>query len=181
MLILAWPLAAHAGLDVAAYEGLAIVPSPQLDRDGMPKALNEIILSPTHFAERFAGLKAGAVYRYKASFEFRAGSYSGYNRWRNELAKLAGYTPSPYTFDGKTVLRYDVTVWSGAKGPFWELISFSDAEGVIGPEVCKRVYKDFLAYQVVASKHPDEYFREFYAKWKNAFGMCAKNGAIIFQ
>lgn len=177
-----WPIAVYAGLDVTAYEKLTIVTSPQFDEDGEAVGKNQVELAPVEFAERFAGLTAGKVYRYQSSFEFRAGSYSGYNYWRNELAKLAGYKRTPYkSYDGKTELRYDATVWNIKKGPFWELIDFSDAEGVIGPVVCKRVYKDFLQYQVVAAKHPDEYFRSSYEDWKKAFAMCANDGAIVFH
>lgn len=176
------PVAAYAGLDVSAYERLTIVPSPQFDSDGEPRGPNQVKLAPVEFVERFAGLTAGKVYHYESAFEFRAGSYSGYNYWRNELAKLAGNEQTPFkSFNGKTELRYDATVWNIKRGAFWELIDFSDAEGVIGPVVCKRVYKDFLQYQVAASKHPDEYFRTSYQDWMKAFSMCANDGAIVFH
>lgn len=177
-----WPAIANAGLDVTAYERLTLVPSPQVDQDGEPIGENQVKLAPVEHIERFAGLTAGKVYRYKSAFAFRAGSYSGYNLWRNELAKLAGYKPTSYkSFKGETELRYDATVWKLKKGPFWELIDFSDAEGVIGPAACKRVHKDFVHYQAAAAKHSDEYFRSSYEDWMKAFAMCANNGAIVFQ
>lgn len=180
--IFLWPVAASAGLDVTAYERLTIVSSPIFDSDGEPRGPNQVKLAPVAFAERFAGLIAGKVYRYESAFAYRAGSYSGYNYWRNELAKLAGNEGTLYkSFNGKTEVRYDATVWNTKRGAFWELIDFSDAEGVIGPIVCKRVYKDFLQYQVAASKHPDEYFRASYQDWMKAFSMCANDGAIVFH
>lgn len=172
---------AEAGLDITAYRNLTIVKSPRLTSDGIPEGKNQIILSPSGFPERFQGLESGKVYKFKSNFEFRAGSYSGYNYWRNELAKLAGYEQSPYTFNGKTELRYDATAWGQEKGPFWELINFSDAEGVIGPHVCKKIYKDFVQYSNEAKQHADMYFRESYENWKKAFSMCAHNGAIAFH
>lgn len=176
------PAVACAGLDVTAYEKLTLVPSPQFDRDGEPVGEHQVRLAPGGFVERFAGLTAEAVYRYQSAFEFRAGSYSGYNNWRNELAKLAGYAQTPYkSFDGKIELRYDATVWKSGKGPFWELIDFSDAEGVIGPVVCERVHQDFLRYRAAAAKHADEYFRSSYEEWTKAFAMCANGGAIEFH
>jgi hypothetical protein len=176
-----WPVVGFAGLDVTAYTKLTIVPSPQLDSDGEPREPNQVKLTPVEFTERFAGLTEGKVYRYESAFEFRAGSYSWYNYWRNELAKLAGNEQTPYmSFNGETELRYDATVWKTKKGPFWELIDFSDAEGVIGPAACKRIHKDFLHHQVLASKHPDEYFRASYQDWMKAFSMCANDGAIVF-
>lgn len=177
-----WPITVYAGLDVTAYEKLTIISSPQFNKDGEPVGKNQVQLAPVEFAERFAGLTPRRVYGYQSSFEFRAGSYSGYNYWRNELAKLAGYEQTPYkSFNGKTELRYDATVWDIKKGPFWELIDFSDAEGVIGPVVCKRVYKDFLQYRAAAAKHSDEYFRSSYEDWMKAFAMCANDGAIVFH
>lgn len=177
-----WPVPALAGLDVTAYEKLSIVPSPQFDSDGEPEGENQVHLAPGPFPERFAGLTAGKVYRYESAFGFRGGPYSWYNYWRNELAKLAGNAQTTYkTFDGKTELRYDATVWKNKTGPFWELIDFSDAEGVIGPIVCKRVSKDFVQYQDAASKHPDEYFRASYQDWMKAFAKCANGGAIVFH
>jgi hypothetical protein len=177
-----WPISVYAGLDVTAYEKLTIVSSPKFDKDGEPIGKNQIKLAPVKFVERFDGLAAGNVYHYQSSFDFRAGSYSGYNYWRNELAKLAGNKQTPYkSFKGEIELRYDATVWKNHRGPFWELIDFSDAEGVIGPVVCKRVYEDFIRYQAEAKKHPDEYFRSSYEDWKKAFAMCANNGAIVFH
>lgn len=176
------PLIASAGLDVTAYTRLAPVASPQLDQDGEPIGEKQVMLVPVEFVERFTGLTPNGVYRYEAAFEFRAGSYSGYNHWRNELARLAGYAATPDTLpDGKIEMRYDATVWRLQKGPFWELIDFSDSEGVIGPVVCKRVYADFVQYHHAALQHPDENFRAAYAEWMKAFAMCADEGAIVFH
>lgn len=172
---------AHAGLDISAYENLTIVKTPVLTSDGVPVEQNQIILSPSDFPERFQGLEVGRVYTFKSHFEFRAGSYSGYNHWRNELAKLAGYKQSTYAFNGKIELRYDATVWNLKEGPFWELINFSDAEGVIGPVVCKKIYNDFVFYANQAKQHAEDNFREAYDDWQKAFSMCADNGAIVFH
>lgn len=179
---LAFPLVASAGLDLSVYEKLTAVRSPRVGSDGEPLEKNQVKLAPVGYPERFEGLRSGAVYQYQSAFEFRAGSYTGYADWRNELAKLAGYKQTPYRwFDGQTVLRYDATVWQQQSGPFWELIAFSDAEGVIGPVVCKRVYRDFVTFQTAASQHPDADFRSAYADWTKAFAMCAHGGAIVFH
>ena len=176
------PFRAFAGLDITAFEKLTLVLSPRLGEDGEPLENNQVKLAPVELPERFAGLEPGKVYQFRSFFEFRAGSYSGYNAWRNELAKLAGYEQtSVKSSDGKMELRYDATVWNGKKGPFWELIDFSDAEGVIGPVVCKRVHKDFLQFQAIAAKHPDQAFRTSYEDWTKAFAMCANDGAIVFH
>ena len=173
---------AFAGLDVTAYDKLVLLKSPPATESDVGGEANVVVLQRVEFPERFEGLKDGGVYRYGQSFDFRAGAYSGYGRWRNELAKLAGSPQTPFkSFDGKIELRYDATVWDRKAGPFWELIDFSDAEGVIGPVVCKRVYQDFLRFADAASRHPDPDFRASYEDWKKAFAMCADGGAIVFH
>lgn len=186
-----FPCQGFAGLDISAYSNLKIVNNPKLDEDGFPVNYEkEVLLSPsTDFPEQFAGLQANKVYSFKSSHEFRAGSYSGYNYWRNELAKLAGYKPiyfdQPF-FDGtdlttKRELRYDAGAWAEKSGPFWELINFTDSDGVIGPSVCKKLLKDFVAYKKAARKHSDEWFKESYYDWMKAFSLCAQNGAVVFH
>ncbi|UXU89090.1 hypothetical protein [Burkholderia sp. S-53] len=173
--------AAHAGLDVTAYSGLVIVESPVMSSDGMPQGKDQVTLDPGNFPDRFRGLEAGKVYQLTSSFDFRAGSYSGYNVWRNELAKLAGYQRSMSARNKAVELRYDETVWKLDHGPFWELINFSDAEGTIGPEVCRKVYRDFVQYRSQASQVSTPYFYESYVDWMKAFEMCANDGAIVFH
>jgi len=43
-----------------------------------------------HFPGRTAEIKPG-IYSFERSAEFRAGSYSGYNDWRDHLARMARY------------------------------------------------------------------------------------------
>lgn len=173
--------AARAGLDVTAYSGLVIVESPAVLSDGTYQGKDQITLDPGNFPDRFRGLEVGKVYQFTSSFDFRAGSYSGYNAWRNELAKLAGYQASMSVRNKAVELRYDETVWKLDHGPFWELIDFSDAEGTIGPEVCRKIYRDFVQYRDQASRVSMPYFYESYVDWMKAFEMCANNGAIVFH
>ncbi|WP_140402342.1 hypothetical protein [Burkholderia multivorans] len=173
--------AAHAGLDVTAYSGLAIVESPLISPDGTPQGKNQITFDPGNFPDRFRGIEAGKVYQFQSSFTFRAGSYSGYNAWRNELAKLAGYQPSITVRNKAVESRYDETVWKLDQGPFWELIKFSDAEGTIGPDVCWKVHRDFVQYHDQAAQVSIPYFYDSYVDWMKAFEMCSINGAIVFH
>ena len=97
------------------------------------------------------------------------------------MAKLAGYQPSLSVRNSGLELRYDEAAWKLDHGPFWELINFSDAEGVIGPEACKKVHQDFVRYEGLAAQLPDVGFHDSYADWTKAFAMCANNGAIVFH
>ena len=126
------------------------------------------------------------VYRDEGeSAHFRAGSYSGYNQWRERLAELAGYEPSPHPgilHAGEPSSA--ATVWADPKpGPFVELINFSDCEGVIGPVTSAKLAQDFAAFQEQADAVEDweGWFREQYAKWRTAFETAAQGGCVEFH
>lgn len=158
------------GLDISAYRQLVMVENPELDADGSPIDWDGKFQAFTsdEFASQAEGIIDRAVYTYADSMGFRAGSYGGYNGWRNELAKLAGYVSAD-------------AVWAACpmEGPFVELINFSDCEGVIGPKVAAKLAKDFAEYQ--AKITGDDYFAERYALFKAAFEMASDNGAVAFR
>ncbi|WP_392603285.1 hypothetical protein [Stutzerimonas sp. CQPMC-PStu] len=138
-------------------------------------------LTPVEFTERFAGLTEGKVYRYESAFDFRAGSYSWYNYWRNELAKLAGNEQTPYmSFNGETELRYDATVWKTKKAHFGSLLISQMRKASSAPLHANEFTKTSFIIKSSHQKHPDEYFRTSYQDWMKAFSMCANNGAIVF-
>ena len=74
---------------------------------------------------------------------------------------------------------------NGAQGrPFFELIHFSDCEGIIGPKISAKLAKDFADNQAKADVYRvDEasWFREKYSDWRRAFEMAADNGAVEFH
>lgn len=97
---------------------------------------------------------------------FRAGSYSGYNEWREWLASLIATTPE--------------AVWNGlVPTHFRELIDFSDCEGTIGTEACVRLLADFREWapKVGTEGRYAEKFRE----WLRAFELGADSGAVRFH
>jgi hypothetical protein len=120
------------------------------------------------FPGRADELESKAGYRSEEFGSFRAGSYSGYNRWRDDLATLAGWLNAE-------------SAWKAVDGPFWELITFSDCEGVIGAAVSAKLAKDFAEHQQKADVHPDEWFREKYADWRNAFVKASDDGCVDFH
>jgi hypothetical protein len=111
------------------------------------------------FAARADGLTSG-IYRVSTTGGFRAGSYGGYNEWREELARLAGYP--------------------AVGGPFHELINFSDCEGLIGPITSAKLAEDFAAFQ---DKVPADagWFAEQYANWRVAFDTASRGGFVHFH
>lgn len=70
---------------------------------------------------------------------------------------------------------------SPKEGPFWELISFSDCDGIIGPLVSAKLAQDFGDFQPAADDHPDQHFRDMYARWRTAFETAADTGFVDFH
>lgn len=128
-------------------------------------------------------------------YGFPCGSYSTYNEWRNNLAIMAGYGSAnnvwrDETFD--TTIKYPnprLLKLKKLKGeeiniievkPFYELINFSDCEGIIGTEISKKLYKDFVNFEEFAKKE-NEFFYKKYKDWMKAFKVASNNGVVSFH
>jgi hypothetical protein len=176
------------GLDISAYRKITKIDAV-FDAGGEP--IDPTTREPVEydmqayinpeFPGRADDIEDRAIYKAEDSMGLRAGSYSGFNAWRNDLAKLAGYPLGQYEQYGKMWDSYCAACWNGAKGPFSELINFSDCEGVIGSAVAAKLAKDFADFQEVADKADDQRFTLKYAEWRKAFEMAADAGAVTFH
>lgn len=133
------------------------------------------------FPGRADEIESRCAYQSEGFGAFTCSDYSRYNRWRDELAKLAGWPLGKYEQYGRAWDSYAASAWQATEGPFWELICFSDCEGVIGAAVSAKLAKDFADHQAKADEHPDEYFRQQYAKWRNAFEEASDRGCVHFH
>ena len=123
------------------------------------------------FAEQADGLASG-FYASDEMMGFSAGSYSGYNRWREWLSEtMLGQPPEK--------------IWecpSLAAGlPFTELINFADNEGIIGPTTSAKLARDFEANNLAAHKTGKTYFIEIYNNFRKAFEMASDDGLVQFH
>jgi hypothetical protein len=178
------------GLDIRYYKNITKLDCV-FDADGEPlDAATKAPLSEKHFwacvnphfPERADGLDSKSCYSYEESEGFRAGSYSGYNHWRETLAQIAGYPAIEDERHGVVTKRHDKGAYVAGNGPFFELIWFSDCEGIIGPKTSAKLAKDFATFSdAVAASATDEWFKEKYAEWKTAFETAAQNGAVRFH
>lgn len=169
------------GLDITAYKNLKLTDIPadeDLETDG-----NYTMLYPEQSPDVVGDLTSDYFYEYEDSMGFNAGSYSGYNNWRNDLARLAGYPLEQYKGYFDIVSEsHCVACWNGAKGPFSELINFSDCDGIIGTEVAKKLAKDFADFQEKANTFEAyNFWLEKYNYWRKAFEMASENGAVVFH
>lgn len=156
------------GLDIRAFKNLKEVKNPKYDEYGelldwknqwKPGASME--WSESVWEGKGKPLNSQTVYEWEECFEFRAGSYSGYNQWRDWLNDFAGDTA------------------------FQELIDFADNEGVIGSELSAKLYNDFRTYHDKAQKYSielanGEWWFEKYCEWEKAFELAKDSGAVDF-
>jgi hypothetical protein len=170
------------GLDINAYSKLTFAAdqSDDDDRDD-DDGVTYLHVHPD-FPAQGAGLRTGWYEIGGEQHAFRAGGYGGYNEWRNRLAQMAGYAATPHSRKAGDAPepRYDVTVWNSAGGPFFELINFSDCEGVIGPTASAKLVADFDAFEPQAKALGDADFLSVYADFRRAFALAADGGAVEF-
>lgn len=160
------------GLDISYYSRLKYLRPYEEDYD-WDNGETSISINPA-FVDRADGLKEGIYDTTQGEGGgFRAGSYSGYNQWRNDLAGLLGKTAEE--------------IWEANQAPaFFELIHFSDCEGVIGPKTSAKLAADFQNYQERAEAYSltlgdGGYWLQKYNQWRTAFETAADDGAVDFH
>lgn len=120
-----------------------------------------------HFrsGEQFLSAGCFALTDKTETHAFRAGSYSGYNQWRDHLRQQFNPDTDP-------------------AGPFYELIWFADNEGTIGAAASALLLADFRdhasTYTPPASPSP-EWWIETYTNWTRAFELAAADGLVDFH
>lgn len=178
------------GLDASAYSEIAKIDC-LFDEDQEPvdpetrESLDydtyvQVYVNPD-FKDHAKGLEHKAVYSFRDSTGLSAGAYSSYNGWREDLAKLAGYPAGQYEEWGTKYYSHCVPCWNGERGPFSEMINFSDCEGFIDAETSKKLAADFAQFQDKADAIGDEYFRKKYSAWRELFELAANNGCVEFH
>jgi len=154
------------GLDITAYNEVKVVKDaePQYyfykngEQSNMPELEGEVEME---FLEEF---------------DFRAGSYEGYNQFRNYLCKTINSISDSELWE--LVDNKDESV---KKLPFYYLINFSDCEGYIGTSYCEILYKDFLENKDVFIKNTDhERIINTYNNFLQAFEIGKQNGVVNF-
>lgn len=118
------------------------------------------------------------VVTYGDEVHFRAGSYSGYNRWREWLARSAGTTPEAIWSEGGTTGN-DLDL----------LINFSDCDGTFGSAAAHRVALALAAHRVAFERWAKEnlladevdYALSRYDLWTAAMRTAAQGGVLIFH
>lgn len=175
------------GLDCTAYSNVTVLPA-DTDRDqdydtcisafayeGFHQSTrgladHDVVTTDEHgtwIAERLYDITDSET------FGWHAGSYSGYGRWRQSLADIAGWTLDPSNPQ------------ASADHPFFELVWFADNEGCIGHEAAADLLQDFrdhrLAYMAVHENDPSTWFASAYDEWIRALELASQHGFIRFH
>lgn len=158
------------GLDISYYAKASFV------REGDGEDCDyqtEITAYPNpDFPAQADGLVKG-IYKVEGGDSFRAGAYSAYNRFREQLAQMVGYSPQQ--------------AWDGSISdkPFLELVNFSDCEGMIGPVTSAKLAADFAAHQATADVNENwmhvATFAEMYRRFRLAFETAAQGGFVQYH
>jgi hypothetical protein len=156
------------GLDITAYRQLKDERAGSIDDEDYDYKVESMLCPNPDFPGRAGSIDKDRVYSYAEKLHFRAGSYRGYGRWREWLAtEVAGFESLS-------------AAWAATSGPFWELVSFSDCEGVIAGDVARKLLTDFVEHQAKAEAKGGEYL-EIYNDFRKAFAMAADGGAVDFH
>lgn len=125
------------------------------------------------FEYSMRGLVDGHLYQTTTqsdTFGFRAGSYSGYGRFREMLVEHVGTTIPDYWEGHDTSL------------PFYELVNFADNEGTIGPQAAADLLIDFEKYrESFFAAFDDDWDRDRYDYWLRACKLASAGGLIDFH
>jgi len=118
-------------------------------------------------------------------------SYGGYNQWRERLAKIMGYPEVEYSmYEGSSITTksHAASAWGFgdldmSDKPFYEMINFTDCDGILGSVVCKKLYQDFVDNEHIAkqwSEHTgDEYFLKGYNEFMHGFEIAARTNGLM--
>jgi hypothetical protein len=185
------------GLDIAYFSNIRKVKLDDEDEDDVYN--HDLHTQDNDFIYQLGSLKRLSAYDTTSDSEIgrvRMGAYSTYNNWRNQLAIIAGYGSAQNVwndedFDPMATKFYNLRYLKLKKlkdpdfqveiiKPFYPLINFTDCDGVIGPEICKSLYQDFV-YFYEKAKQEGGYFYEKYEELMEAFRVASQKGAVVYR
>lgn len=167
------------GLDISAYSKVRVVKNHALSSDEEVESVwngqNRMLYVQSFWADRALPFKNQDEVTSTGEYgSMRAGSYSGYNSWRNTLCQTINGVSSDFLYDNEE--KFIGT-------PFYELINFSDAEGTLGTEVAKKLLNDFETHlpKMIEVHGLDSYFVNKYQEWIDMFKLASDDGVVIFH
>lgn len=160
------------GLDITAYEQvklLCLMSVELANKVDLDLSYTDKVLL---YDVRNEALPEGIYRHTQKVYDFCAGSYGGYNEWRDKLAMFAHGVPARHIW-------YYHEEYAGKA--FVELIHFSDCEGVLDSETCAKLAHDFAEHQDRADNYYDWWWSDRYNRWRRAFEFAANGGCVRFH
>lgn len=112
------------------------------------------------------------IYIYEGDeMDISCGSYSTYSYFRNTLSNIAHGVNSNIIWNNHEKYKGEA---------FYELINFSDCEGVIGPISSAKLLSDFKKYKEDFFKISNEWDCEHYEDWIKMLEIASNDGMLIF-
>lgn len=177
------------GLDVYAYKNIKEVSDPKVRE---VDDLHQIYQG--YFPHQAGNLAEGSYYSAEETGCHVGIGYIGYSHFREWLAKVAGYEkkeiPKPEfgddDYENKSYFHRNPhigRVYEGEYGdgsPFIEMIAFSDCEGFVCAEICKKLYVDFENSLESAKSEGNENFLKKYKEFMGVFKAASENGFVKY-
>lgn len=165
------------GLDITAYEHATLTPPHPKNDDCWDREDHHVFAFIIHgsFTQSAAGLTLDRCYAVSdKKVDFRAGSYTGYSHWRDQLARNA------LGVESSSAVAHNLDRWRDR--PFFELIWFADNEGTIGPVAAAHLATDFAEHRAqMLPLFDSDYDREKYDTWAEALTLAADTGLVQFH
>jgi len=166
------------GLDILVIPHATLLPEHAFGDDCWDQEHIHVALPHPSMIRSVAGAQVGRCYAVEdgETWDFRAGSYSGYGAFREALCEAA---------NGISIHEIWENELAHVNTPFFELLNFSDCEGVIGPVAAANLAQDFdeardrvlAAFSQVGD---GDWYAERYELWGTACHECADHGLIVF-
>lgn len=102
----------------------------------------EVQVNPL-FTAHAEALQDGQLIRYCGVRRVDTGTTEAYTEWREKLAAMVGVPETQLASYGTVVVSRAATVLDKPAPFFQDLLAFSNTDGVIGPQACARLFKDF--------------------------------------
>jgi hypothetical protein len=177
------------GLDITAYSDMALTePHPSSEDDpgwcwidghqqtfayqGFEQSFRGLADPDEIFQKDFIGGRCYEPTAATETYRFSAGSYGGYNQWRDQLSLTMAGCTAKHIWMNRDDYR---------DAPFFELICFADNEGCIGPDAAKDLLADFRAGTDRWFTEVDPIARQRYGDWTRACELASRNGFIDFH
>ena len=164
------------GLDITAYQKVN-KSEEWFQKSGIEDFHESHLFKHEHpQMDRSPNMESGSYYVGGESYRFCAGSYSGYNKFREALSVgILGSTPQE--------------VWNNPEKyqglPFVELIDYSDCEGFFDSEFSKKLFKDFESneekFKAYCESLGVNFYFQRYLDFKRGFELASDGGVLVFH